>query len=121
MAKIRLAVLLSGSGTTLENLFEHCASGKLDAEIVAVLASRPDAFGLERARKRNVPALCVERKKYNTSQDKGACSTAFSAEVFEMLAPYKPDLICLAGFMCLLPIPDEFQRRVMNVHPALLP
>ena len=111
---IKLAVLVSGSGTTLENLFEHCSAGKLPAEIVVVISSRPDAYGLERARKRNVPAILVEKRKFANPDE-------FSKAIFEKLAPYKPDLICLAGFMSLLRIPAEFSRRVVNVHPALLP
>ena len=111
---IRVAVLLTGSGTTLENLFQKRDAGVLDVEIVAVLSSRADAFGLERARKRGIPAHVVERKKFVLPED-------FSAAIFETLAPYKPDLICLAGFMSLLKIPDAYTRRVINIHPSLLP
>ena len=111
---MRVAVLLTGSGTTLENLFEKRTAGALDVEIVAVLSSRADAFGLERARKRGIPALVVERKKFVLPED-------FSAAIFEALAPYKPDLICLAGFMSLLKIPDAYTHKVINIHPSLLP
>lgn len=111
---MRIAVLLTGSGTTLENLFQKRDAGALDVEIVAVLSSRADAFGLERARKRGIPAHVVERKKFVLPED-------FSAAIFETLAPYKPDLICLAGFMSLLKIPDAYAHRVINIHPALLP
>jgi len=106
--------LLSGSGTTLENLFVKCDEGTLQVEISAVLASRPDVFGLERARKRGVPALLVERKKFKSPDE-------FSAEIFSALKPYQPDLIVLAGFMCMLRIPAAFESKVINVHPALLP
>jgi phosphoribosylglycinamide formyltransferase-1 len=81
---------------------------------VAVLGSRADAFGLERARKRGLPALCVPRKKYKTSEE-------FSAAIYTALEPYAPDLIVLAGFMCMLAIPEKFHMKVVNVHPALLP
>jgi phosphoribosylglycinamide formyltransferase 1 len=114
MQKLRLAVLLSGSGTTLENLFVQRDAGKLNADIVAVLSSRADAFGLERAKRHGVPALLVEKKKFKD------CET-FSKAIFQALAPYKPDLICLAGFMSLLKIGPGYQNRVVNVHPALLP
>ena len=107
-------MLLSGSGTTLENLFVKREEGKLPVEIVAVLASRAGAFGLERARRRGVPALLVERKKYKSADE-------FSAEIFAALRPYQPDLIVLAGFMCMLRIPPAFEGKVINVHPALLP
>jgi len=114
MTKLKLAVLLTGSGTTLENLFEKRASGKLAADIVAVVSSRPDAYGLERARKREVPALTIERRKFVMPEE-------FSQAIFEALMPYKPDLICLAGFMSLLQIPEAYKNRVINIHPALLP
>jgi len=114
MTKLKLAVLLTGSGTTLENIFEKRASGKLAADIVAVVSSRPDAYGLERARKREVPALTIERRKFVMPEE-------FSQAIFEALMPYKPDLICLAGFMSLLQIPEAYKNRVINIHPALLP
>jgi formyltetrahydrofolate-dependent phosphoribosylglycinamide formyltransferase len=112
--ELRLAVLLSGSGTTLENLFVQREAGRLPAQIVCVLSSRAEAHGLERARRRGVPALVVARKGFKGAAD-------FSAAVFAALAPYRPDLVCLAGFMCLLVVPPEYHGRLMNVHPALLP
>ncbi|MGD0090740.1 MAG: phosphoribosylglycinamide formyltransferase [Planctomycetota bacterium] len=114
MANLRVAVLLSGSGTTLENLFEKRESGKLSIDIIVVLSSRTDAYGLERARKRGVPALTVEKRRFPATEQ-------FSEAVFAAIAPYNPKLICLAGFMCRLRIPQEYDKRVLNVHPALLP
>ena len=109
-----LAVLLSGSGTTLENLFQKREMGQLAADIVVVVSSRPEAYGLERARQRNVPAITVARRQYTAVE-------AFSDALFAALAPYQPDLVCLAGFMSLLKIPPQYQHRVLNIHPALLP
>ncbi len=114
MSNIKLAVLLTGSGTTLENFFQKRDAGKLNADVAVVVSSRPDAFGLERARRRNIPALTVERRKYVLPEE-------FSEAIFEALAPYKPDLVCLAGFMSLLRIPPAYNHRVLNIHPALLP
>ena len=114
MSRLKLAVLLSGNGSTLENLFEKIDAGKLDAEIAVVLSSRADAFGLERARKRGVPALTVARKAFKDADE-------FSRAVYTAFAPYKVELLCHAGFMCMLRIPPEFENRVVNVHPALLP
>jgi phosphoribosylglycinamide formyltransferase-1 len=114
MAKLKLAVLLTGSGTTLENLFQKRDEGKLDVDIAVVVSSRVDAFGLERAKRRDVPALVVERKKFVMPEE-------FSAAIFNAIAPYKPDLICLAGFMSLLKIPPDYHHKVLNIHPALLP
>ena len=113
-SNLRLAVLLTGSGTTLENLFVRREQGELPVEFAAVLASRPDAFGLERARKRGVPVAVVERKRFILPEE-------FSEAVFEALKPHHPDLVCLAGFLSLLKIPPEYENRVLNIHPALLP
>lgn len=114
MPNLRLAVLLSGSGTTLENVFQKRETGELSADVVVVGSSRADAYGLERARGRNIPAFAVERRQ---CKDAGE----FSRAIFEKIAPYQPDLVVLAGFMSLLLIPSEYQGRVINVHPALLP
>ncbi|MCH2187103.1 phosphoribosylglycinamide formyltransferase, partial [Myxococcota bacterium] len=61
---LRLAVLLSGHGTSLENLFEQIAADALPAEVAVVVSSKPDAFGLERARRRGIPAISVPRRQY---------------------------------------------------------
>ncbi len=113
--RARAAVLVSGSGRTLEGLLEHAAAGTLPLEVALVVASRPDAFGLERARRRGVPARVVARR--------GAASTAaFTAEVFDACREAGAELVLLAGWLALLrPIPADFRGRVLNIHPALLP
>ena len=112
--RLRLAVLLSGSGSTLENLFVQREAGRLPADVVCVLSSRADAYGLERARRRNAPTAVVVRKRFPDVE-------SFSREVFSFLRAHSPDLVCLAGFMVLLRVPPDFAGRVMNIHPALLP
>lgn len=111
---LRVAVLLSGSGTTLENLFVRREAGQLPIDIVCVVSSRADAFGIERAKKHGVPTALVERKKHKDVE-------AFSKLIFDAIRPYRPELVCLAGFMSLLRIPKEYEGRLMNIHPALLP
>lgn len=110
---LKLAVLLSGSGTSLENLFEKIDAGELPAEIVVVLASREDAYGLERARKRGVPAIAVLRKRFSDLH-------AFNDALHRELAQYSIDLVALLGFMCLFET-HSFDGRTLNVHPALIP
>jgi phosphoribosylglycinamide formyltransferase-1 len=104
---IRLAVLISGGGTTLQNLIDRIADGRLDARITGVVSSRADAFGLERARRAGFPVVVAER---------GNPETVWSA-----VRGFDPDLVCLAGWLNLLPIPLDFHQRVLNIHPALLP
>lgn len=114
MKKLRLAVLLSGSGTTLENFFVQAEQGSLPVEVARVIGSRPDAYGLERARQRGVPATTIERKKFVLPEE-------FSEAIFKDLEPFSPDLVCLAGFLSLLKIPPAYEHRVINIHPAILP
>ena len=111
---LKLAVLLSGSGSTLQNFLECIERGTLDAEIVCVVASRADAFGLERARAANIPATVVARKSFSDT-------ITFSDALWNEIDPFQPDLVVLAGFMCLLQVPEAYANRMMNVHPALIP
>jgi len=115
MAKpVDLAVLLSGSGTTLQNFIDRVADGRLDARIRVVISSRADAYGLERARNHDIPAAVVPSRKFRDFDE-------MSVAVAEELARHRVDLIALAGFMCLFRIPPRHEGRVMNVHPALIP
>jgi formyltetrahydrofolate-dependent phosphoribosylglycinamide formyltransferase len=114
MADLSLAVLLSGSGTTLQNFLDRIADGRLRARIVQVVASRADAFGLERARRAGIPTAVVERKSCPSTEE-------FSRRIFELCRTAGADLCLLAGFLQLVLIPDDFRNRVLNIHPALIP
>jgi len=112
---LRIAVLLSGNGTSLENLFEHIERGRLaNCEISVVLASKENAFGLERARQRDVPAVAIPRKQF---PDIDAFNDALHAE----LARYEVDLVALLGFLSLFQLRGKFEGRTINVHPSLIP
>ena len=110
---IRLAVLLSGGGTSLENLIRRIEKGSLDAEPVCVIASRADAYGLERARRHGIPAHAIPRRGY-------ADARSFNDAVHSVLDPAAPDLIVLAGFLSKLEL-RGYAGRVLNIHPALIP
>lgn len=110
----RLGVLLSGGGTTMLNLANVIARGELNAQIACVIASNAEAKGIERARSLGLGVEVVARKAHNSP-------AAFSDVVFARLRDAKVDIVCLAGFLCLLVIPDDFIGRVINIHPALLP
>ena len=114
--KARIAVLVSGGGTNLEALFNAQAAGALPhGEIVAVLSSNPDAFALERARRRGVPAVPLSRKALGQAK--------FEAALTKKLTEYRADLLVLAGFLSILS--EDFVRRwpdrIVNVHPSLIP
>jgi phosphoribosylglycinamide formyltransferase 1 len=111
---IRLAVLVSAGGTTLQNLLDRIADGRLAARITRVVASRPDAYALQRARRAGVPTAVVARTDHPDRD-------AFSAAIFEQCRAAGAELVCLAGFLQLLTIPADFTHKVLNIHPALLP
>jgi phosphoribosylglycinamide formyltransferase-1 len=108
---IRLAVLISGGGRTLLNLQQRIQDGSLRAAIATVVSSRGDVAGVERSREAGLPTLVIERR--------GLTSDAFQRELTQAVAGV--DLVCMAGFLLLWRIPDEFYGRVINIHPALLP
>lgn len=111
---LRLAVLLSGGGRTLQNLAETILRQELPAQIVAVISSRADAYGLARANQLQLPTHTVARQAFPES-------TAFSRAIWEIIRADQADLVVLAGFLSLLSIPQDYVGKVINIHPALLP
>lgn len=111
---VRIAVLLSGGGRTLQNLIKHQASGNLPVKFVAVVSSTPGAGGLEIATRAGIPAHTIARRDFASDDD-------FGKAIFETIAPTGPELIVLAGFLRRLPVPPDWEGRVLNIHPALLP
>jgi phosphoribosylglycinamide formyltransferase-1 len=115
-AKVRLGVLVSGSGSNLQALLDAAARPDYPAEVAVVVSNVPTAFALERARRANVPAEVVEHKGF-------AGREAFEARLVEVLRTHRVDLVALAGFMRIVggTFLREFPQRVLNIHPALLP
>ncbi len=114
MAALRLGVLVSGSGTTLQNLLDRQAKGVLDAEVVVVVSSEPGAKALDRARKAKVTQRTVPWGASGGTE-------SFSRKITQILDREAVDLVLLAGFLRLYRFPKNYQWRVMNIHPALLP
>ena len=112
--QIKMAVMLSGSGRTLQNFIELSSTGKLKAKPIGVLSSRPGTLGLKRAESAGIPIKTVNRKEYENADD-------FSTAVTSSLRQWKPDLVTMAGFLSFYKIPEEFENKIMNIHPALLP
>jgi phosphoribosylglycinamide formyltransferase-1 len=108
---LRLAVLISGGGRTLLNLHQRIVEGSLRAVITSVVSSRGDAAGVARSRDAGLTTVVVERRQLSPD--------AFQREVAQAIAGV--DLVCMAGFLSLWRIPDEFYGKVINIHPALLP
>ena len=112
----RTAVLISGRGTNLQALIEHCAKPEASAEIALVITDDPAAAGLERARTAGIAAEVVEHREF-------ADRRAFEGEIDARLQAHDVDLVCLAGFMRVLS-PGWVERwwnRALNIHPSLLP
>ena len=114
--KARIAVLVSGGGTNLEALLNAQEAGALPhVEIVLVLSSNPEAYALERAKRRGVPAIPLSRKQLGQEP--------FEAALMEALTQYRVDLVVLAGFLSILSavFVRRWPDRIVNVHPSLIP
>jgi phosphoribosylglycinamide formyltransferase 1 len=109
-----IAVLISGSGTTLQNLIDRIAAGSLPVRIVQVVSSRRNVAGLARATKAGLSTEIIERKSFATAD-------AFSERTFDVCRRAGARLVCLAGYLQLLKIPPDYRGKVLNIHPALLP
>jgi phosphoribosylglycinamide formyltransferase-1 len=111
----RLGILLSGRGSNFEAIADNVAAGRLQAEIAAVISNREEARGLEIARQRGLPALCIPSK--------GVSREEYDLRVVEELQARNVELVCLAGFMRLLSTEfcRAFPMRIVNIHPSLLP
>lgn len=109
-----LVVLISGSGTNLQAILDACADGTLPAQVVAVVSNNADAYGLERARQAGIPATVLVKRKAQDRRD-------FDAALADLVAPYQPDFVVLAGWMRILSSTfiARFPDRIINLHPAL--
>jgi formyltetrahydrofolate-dependent phosphoribosylglycinamide formyltransferase len=110
---IRLAVCVSGEGTTLQNLIQRIRSRQLRAEVVQVVASRPRIGAIARAEAAGIPLALANFHARSR--------TEFSASVFDSIRHSNCDLVVLGGFLSLLTIPPRYKGRVINVHPSLIP
>lgn len=114
----RLAVLISGNGSNLQAIIDAINYKVLDARIVTVISNRRDAFGLKRAEKAQIPSHYHPLKPY---RDNGRGRSAYDSDLADLLKPYQPHYVVLAGWMHILS--DAFLRhfpyRVINLHPAL--
>ena len=112
----KIVVLISGSGSNLEAIIESCAAKKIIGRVIQVISNNPDAYGLTRASKCNIPSTIIDHKKFSSRID-------FENSLEEFLDTLSPDLIVLAGFMRILgtKITSKFSYKMINLHPSLLP
>ncbi len=113
---LNIGVLISGSGSNLQSLIDHIQEGTLDARISLVVSSRPDAYGIERAKKAGIPVLVLNREAY-------ADAAAANKRIADALKEAGAEYVVMAGYMRMVTaeVLDAFPDRVVNLHPALLP
>ena len=111
---VRLAVLISGGGTTLLNLLEKSRAGQIDAEFPIIIASKENCRGVERARAAGLRCEPVVRSQFDSVE-------TFSDRIFALCREAEVDLVILGGFLSLVQIPSDFEHRVINIHPSLIP
>jgi phosphoribosylglycinamide formyltransferase-1 len=116
MSRCRVVVLISGRGSNLAAIADSARADGAPFEIAAVISNRPDATGLDVARRHGTPALIIDHHNYRER-------ALFDRALIEAIDSYRPDLVALAGFMRVLG--DEFIEhyagRLLNIHPSLLP
>lgn len=112
----RIVILVSGRGSNMEAIVQRCAEQRWPAQVVAVLANRPDAEGLAFAARHGIITAVVDHKAYDSRE-------AFDDALAQRIDSFAPDLVLLAGFMRVLGMPfvRRFEGRMLNVHPSLLP
>jgi phosphoribosylglycinamide formyltransferase-1 len=121
--KLRLGVLISGSGSNLQAIIDACEAGKLPSvEIALVISNSASAYGIQRALKHKIPVIYLPWRKYPARAFLHEM-TPNEGQIAALLHFFRVDLIVLAGWMRILSAPflDQFSQRVINVHPALLP
>lgn len=110
----RLAVLISGSGRSLDNLLRAIAAGDVNARVVTVISSAADVRGLHIAADAGIPTHILK-----PGDARGV--DAYSTATYTILQPYEPDLVIMAGYLRRLLVHPGWEDRILNIHPALLP
>lgn len=114
---LKIVVCVSGGGTNLQAIMDGISSGKItNTEIEAVISNNPNAYALERAKKADIPAVCISPKNFEKRED-------FNRAFLEKMEELNPDLIVLAGFLVVIPkeLIQRFTNRIINIHPSLIP
>ena len=116
MARLKVAVLISGRGSNLQSLIDACANGGFPAEIVRVISNEPGAHGLARAEKAGIAAETIDHRAFPTR-------AGFEERLSEVIRAHGAEFVCLAGFLRV--VTETFVRawhnRLVNIHPSLLP
>lgn len=111
---LKVAVLISGGGTTLKNLLDYSQRGEVDADFRLVISSKSDAKGIDFANDAGIQTEVVRKKDYDTGEE-------HSHAIFEPCRKAGVDYVLMGGFLSHVLIPDDFENRVLNTHPSLIP
>ncbi len=116
MPKKNMVIFASGRGSNAVALHEAVEAGIIHAQVKALVCDIPGAPVMDRAKEWGVPVILADRKQFDSK-------AAFEAYILKEIAPYKADIICLAGFMRLLSgdFISHYEHKIINIHPALLP
>lgn len=116
ISKKRILVLVSGSGSNLQAIIDKCESGYINGKVVGVISNVAGVFALERASRHSIPSVVVNHAQYKTRE-------SFDETLANSVNSFSPDLIVLAGFMRILSetFVSQFQGKMLNIHPSLLP
>ncbi|EER47659.1 phosphoribosylglycinamide formyltransferase [Actinobacillus minor NM305] len=112
----KIVVLISGNGSNLQSIIDAQASGRISGKICGVISNKSEAFGLQRAKKAQIPAFVFERKNFSSNLD-------MDLAIAEQIEALEADLIVLAGYMKILSneFVERFSGKILNIHPSLLP
>ena len=113
---LKIGVLVSGGGTNLQAIMDAIDAQGINAKIVSVVSSNPNAYALERAKNKGIEAVCMRKKDYSDAK-------AYDLALAEHFKSREVGLVVLAGFMTILgeTFVNEFENKIMNIHPALIP
>lgn len=113
---INVGVIISGRGSNLQAIIDAAEAGQIPAKVAVVVSNKPDAYGLERAKKHKIPTAVFDPKKF---KDKNT----YELEIVKTLKEHKVNLVCLAGYMRIVGevLLEHYQGKMINIHPALLP
>ena len=113
---LKFAVLISGGGTNLQALIDAVESGHIPAQITLVVSDRENAYGLERAKKHNIPTLVLKRRDYESAASRDQA-------LAQALKKQGVDFVMLAGYLSILTeiVVEKYEKRIINIHPALIP
>lgn len=111
---VTAVILISGSGTTMQNLVERSRDGRCNLEVLGVISSKEAVPGIERAKALGVDTRVCNRADYTDA-------VSFSNAIFKLIAAKKPEVVLLAGFLSYLHLPKKYRNHCINIHPSLLP